>query len=170
MTCELCQKLAAKRAYVPDIAIAGGLSTEDHIFKVLAMGAPFVKSTCIGRALMIPGMVGKNIGLWIDANDLPKTISKFGSTVEEIFVCYEEVKEKIGDRMKELPLGALGIYSFVKKLQVGLQQIMAGARKFRLDTISRRDVVSLTEEAAKISGLDYVMDAYRQEAMDIIDS
>jgi glutamate synthase domain-containing protein 2 len=43
--------------------MAGGFSTEDHIFKVLAMGAPFVKAVCMGRALMIPGMVGKNIGL-----------------------------------------------------------------------------------------------------------
>ena len=117
---------------------------------------------------MIPGMVGKNIGLWINANDLPKTIGKFGDTVEEIFVCYEEVKEKFGDRIKELPLGALGIYSFARKLQVGLQQIMAGARKFKIDTISRRDVAALTEEAAKVSGLTYVMDAYREEAEKII--
>jgi len=170
MTQELCDKLAAKGAFVPDIAIAGGFSTEDHIFKVLAMGAPYTKAVCIGRALMIPGMVGKNIGLWIDANDLPKTISKFGDSIEEIFVCYEEVKEKVGDRINELPLGALGIYSYAKKLQVGLQQIMSGARKFKLDTITRNDVAALTEEAAKISGLAYIMDAYRQEALEIIDS
>lgn len=170
MTQELCDKLAAKGAFVPDIAIAGGFSTEDQIFKVLAMGAPYTKAVCIGRALMIPGMVGKNIDLWIKANDLPKTISKFGDTVEEIFVCYEEVKEKVGDRINELPLGALGIYSYAKKLQVGLQQLMAGARKFKIDTMTRKDVAALTEEAAKISGLPYIMDAYRQEALEIIDS
>ena len=170
MTNELCDKLAAKGAYIPDIAIGGGLSTEDQIFKVLAMGAPYTKAVCMGRALMIPGMVGKNIDLWIKANDLPKTISKFGDTVEEIFVCYEEVKEKIGDRIKELPLGALGIYSFAKKLQVGLQQIMAGARRFKVDTICRKDVTALTEEAAKVSGLSYIMDAYREEAEKIINS
>jgi len=65
MTYELCQRLAARGAYVPAIAIAGGLSTEDHIFKVLAMGAPFVKAVCMGRALLIPAMVGKNIGIWL---------------------------------------------------------------------------------------------------------
>ena len=80
------------------------------------------------------------------------------------------MKEKIVDRIKELPLGALGIYSFAKKLQVGLQQIMAGARKFKVDTISRKDVVALTEEATKVSGLAYVMDAYREEAEKIINS
>ena len=54
MTYNLCQLLEKKGAYVPDIAIGGGLSTEDHMFKVLAMGAPYVKAVCLGRAIMIP--------------------------------------------------------------------------------------------------------------------
>ena len=66
MTNELCSALAAKGERVPDIAIAGGFSTEDHVFKVLAMGAPCTKAVCMGRALMIPGFVGKNIDVWIE--------------------------------------------------------------------------------------------------------
>ncbi len=98
MTQDLCQKLAAKKQFVPDIAIAGGFSSEDHVFKVLAMGSPFVKAVCMGRALMIPGMVGKNIGEWLKEgpNALPKTVSEFGSTVEEIFVSYEDLVAKYG--------------------------------------------------------------------------
>jgi len=42
--------------------------------------------------------------------------------------------------------------------------MMAGARKFKVDTISRKDVAALTEEAARVSGLNYVMDAYREIA------
>lgn len=164
MTYELCQKLAAKGEYVPDIAIAGGFSTEDHIFKVLAMGAPYTKATCFGRALMIPGMVGKNIERWIKESDLPNAVSHFGKTVEEIFVCYETLKAKYGDQVKEIPLGAIGVYSYCDKLRVGLQQLMAGSRNFRLSTISRKDLMSLTEEAAKVSGVPYVMDAFREEA------
>jgi hypothetical protein len=41
LTYEMCKKLADKGAYIPPIAIAGGLSLEDHIFKALALGAPF---------------------------------------------------------------------------------------------------------------------------------
>ena len=69
-----------------DIAIAGGFSTEDHLFKVLAMGAPYTKAVCMGRAMMIPGMVGKNVGLWLQQGEdaLPKTVSQFGTKVEEI--------------------------------------------------------------------------------------
>lgn len=164
MTYELCQKLSAKGEYVPDIAIGGGFSTEDHIFKVLAMGAPYTKAACFGRALMIPGMVGKNIEKLIKENNLPKTVSQYGNTVEEIFVCYEALKDNYGDQIKEIPLGAIGIYSYCDKLKVGLQQFMAGSRNFRVATISRKDLMSLTEEAAKVSGIPYVMDAFREEA------
>ena len=170
MTNELCAKLAAKGAYVPDIAIAGGLSTEDHIFKVLAMGAPWTKAVCMGRAIMIPGMVGKNIGIWLEEGNLPRNVSQHGSSVEEIFVTYETLVAKYGkDKVGELPLGAIGLYTFADKLKVGLQQLMAGSRSFRASTISRRDVFALTEEAARVSGIAHVMDAYRKEAEAIID-
>jgi len=171
MTNDFCRKLAAKGAFIPDIAIAGGFSTEDHIFKVLAMGAPFTKAVCMGRAMMIPGMVGKNIGHWLQegANALPKTVSQFGSKVEEIFICYEDLVAKYGKvTVKEMPLGAIALYTFADKLKVGLQQLMAGSRNFKVSTISRNDVMALTPEAAQVSGIPYVMDAYREEAEKII--
>jgi glutamate synthase domain-containing protein 2 len=168
MTYDLCSMLAAKGAHVPDIAIAGGFSTEDHIFKAIAMGAPFVKAVCMGRALMIPGMVGKNVANWLADGKLPKTVSQYGSTVEEIFVDYEILRARYGDEVKEMPLGAIAFYSFADKLRVGLQQLMAGSRNFRVSTISRDDLIALTEEAAKVSGIPYVMDAYRKEAELII--
>ncbi len=172
MAYNLCRRLAEKGAWVPDIAFAGGFSSEDHIFKALSLGAPYCKAVCMGRALMIPGMVGKNIGRWLDGKDggLPPTVSKFGTTKQEIFVCYEELKEKYGKEVDSFPLGAIGIYSAGEKLRVGLQQLMAGARKWRVDLMSRKDLFSLTEEAAGVTGIPYVMDAYKEEAMEIIDA
>ena len=67
-----------------------------------------------------------------------------------------------------MPLGAIGIYTYAQKFKVGLQQLMAGARKFKLSEITRNDVMALTEEAAKISGIAYVMDAYKDEAEKIL--
>jgi len=167
---EFSQKLADKGERVPDIAFAGGFSSEDGVFKALALGAPFTKAVCMGRALMIPGMVGKNIAQWLKDGKLPKTVSQFGSNPEEIFVCYEEVKELVGaDEMKNIPLGALGIYSFCEKIRVGLQQLMAGARCFNTSAISRRDLMSLTEECAKVTGIPYLMNAYREEAMEVLE-
>jgi glutamate synthase domain-containing protein 2 len=170
MTVELADILKKQGAWVPDLAFAGGFSAEDHVFKCLALGAPYVKAVCMGRALMIPGMVGKNIERWLNGKDggLPKTVSKYGSTKEEIFVSYEEIKDKYGDEADRMPLGAIGIYSATEKIRVGLQQIMAGARKWEVPYITRSDLVSLTEECAKVTGIPYVMDAYRQDALDII--
>jgi glutamate synthase domain-containing protein 2 len=174
MAHELCAALEKKGKFVPDVAISGGFSTEDHIFKVLAMGAPYVKAVCMGRALMIPGFVGDNIdgivrggkmGTW---EKLPNTVSQYGETAEQIFVTYATLRDRFGARMKEMPLGAVALYTFVDKLRTGLTQFMAGARSFRLDTINRADVVALTEDAAKVSGLAYVMDAYREEAQRIL--
>lgn len=170
LTYEFCQKLTKKGMRLPDIAIAGGFSTEDHIFKVIAMGSPYVKAVCMGRALMIPGMVGKNIAEWLKKKELPPTVSAYGKTEKEIFVCYEELLEKYGNDMKDIPLGAVGIYSFVQKLKVGLQQLMAGSRNFKLETISRNDLMSLSEDAAKVSKIPYVMDAYRDEAEAILNN
>ena len=167
---EFCGKLTKRGMKVPDIAMAGGFSTEDGVFKSIAMGAPFVKAVCMGRALMIPGMVGKNIGKWIDKGELPKSISKYGSQAEEIFVCYEDLKAKYGQEINEIPLGAIGLYTYCQKFKTGIQQLMAGSRNFNLGTISRKDLMALSEEAAYVSGIPYVMDAYRDEAEEILDA
>ena len=171
MAVELSDRLAEKGEWVPDLAFAGGLSAEDHVFKCLAMGAPYVKAVCMGRALMIPGMVGKNIGRWLQGEDggLPKTVSRYGNTKEEIFVCYEELKSKYGKEADKMPLGALGVYSGVEKIRVGLQQLMAGARKWKVGLVQRGDLASLTEECTRVTGVPYIMDAYREEALKIID-
>jgi glutamate synthase domain-containing protein 2 len=162
---EFAGKLEKKGMRVPDLAFAGGFSDEPSVFKALAMGSPYVRAVCMGRGLMIPGMVGKNIEKWLKEGDLPKSVSKYGSSAEEIFVCYEELKEKFGPRMKEIPMGAIGIYTYASKFRTGLQQIMAGSRNFNLSTITRDDLMALTEEAAGVSGISYVMEARYDEAM-----
>ncbi len=168
LTYEYCEKLTKRGIRVPDIALAGGFATEDGIYKAMAMVSPYTKAICMGRALMIPGMVGKNIAKWLEKDKLPKSVSKYGLKVEEIFVCYEELKAKYGKGMKDLPLGAMGLYTLCQKMQAGLQQLMAGSRNFRLSNLGRKDLMALTEEAAKVSGIPYVMDAYREEAEAIL--
>ncbi len=168
---QFAKILADRGERPPDMAFAGGFSSEDGVFKALALGSPFTKAVCMGRALMIPGMVGKNIRQWLQEGKLPNTVGQFGSTPEEIFVCWEEVKKIVGaDEMKNIPWGAIGIFSYVDKIKVGLQQLMAGARCFSIAAITRRELMSLTEECAKVTGIPYLMDAYREEAMEILKS
>ena len=167
---EFCQKLSRRGMRIPDIAMAGGFSTEDGVFKAIAMGAPFVKAVCMGRALMIPGMVGKNIGNWLEKGELPKSVSKYGNQAEEIFVSYQDLKAKYGPEIKDIPMGAIGLYTYCQKFKTGMQQLMAGSRNFNLSTISRKDLMALSEEAAYVSGIPYVMNAYRDEAEEILDA
>ncbi len=172
MAYELCEILEKRGLWVPDIAFAGGFSSEDHVFKALALGSPYCKAICMGRALMIPGMVGKNTEKWLRGEDggLPSTVSRFGSTKEEIFMNYEVLRDKYGSEVDNMPLGAIGLFSATDKIKVGLQQLMAGSRNWEIKYITRNDLCSLTEECAKVTGIPYVMDAYREEAMDVINS
>ncbi|RJP37118.1 MAG: FMN-binding glutamate synthase family protein, partial [Desulfobacteraceae bacterium] len=57
---EYASILAAKGQRVVDMSFAGGFALEDSIFKALALGAPYTKLVCMGRAIMIPGFLGSN--------------------------------------------------------------------------------------------------------------
>lgn len=165
---KFASQLKAKGKYVPDLAIAGGFSLEDHIFKALALGAPFFKAVCMGRSLMIPAFVGKNIQRWIKEDKLPTEIKKHGDVVERIFINAENLKTKFGKDFDKLPLGAVAMYTFCDRLKLGLQQLMAGARKFALKYIDRNDIVALTKEAAEVTGIPYVMESDMEEAERIL--
>jgi len=174
---ECARRLATNGEWVPDLAMGGGFSTEDHIFKVLAMGSPYFKAVCMGRALMIPGFVGSNIERVLKGGSdtprnwekLPPGIARYGQTVEQIFVTYEELKEKWGEKLEQIPLGAIAMYTYIDKLRTGLTQFMAGARSFRLDTLKREDVIALTEEAARVSGIKNVMETQREVMLKILE-
>jgi len=161
---KFATELKAKGKYVPDIAMAGGFSLEDHIFKAIAMGAPFVKAVCMGRATLIPAMIGKNIQKWFLEEKLPPEIKKHGETIEKIFVMAETLKSKFGKDYEKIPAGAIAMYTFCDRLKLGLQQLMAGARKFAIKHIERSDLVSLTREAAEVTGIPYVMESDMEEA------
>lgn len=168
---QYAKRLDEKGAYLPSLAIAGGFSLEDHIFKGLALGAPYVKAVCMGRATMIPAMVGKNIGLCLNGNgSLPKEISQYGTDIDHIYIMAEKLKERYGRDFSRIPPAALGVYTFLDRIGAGLQQLMAGARKFQLKYISRGDLVALTREAAEVSGIPYIMDADREEVDKILGS
>ncbi len=164
---QMCERLRAKGAYVPPIAIAGGLSLEDHLFKAIALGAPYVKAVCLGRAIMTAAMVGKTHGKLMAAK-MEKQGKSVGEGYERLFAVGSQLKKKYGKDFEKLPAGAIGMYSYIDRLRQGLQQLMAGARKFALEYISRDDLVALTREASEVSGIPYVMDSDREEIAKIL--
>jgi hypothetical protein len=177
---EYCQILE-KKIRIPDLSFAGGLAREDHLFKALALGSPYVKLVCMGRAPMIPGVLGSNIegvfrpekkaqlnGHW---EELPTSVTALGKYPEEIFAGWESVQAKVGkDEMKNIPFGAIAMYAFADKIACGLQQFMAGARKFRLSEIKRSDLVSANRETEEVSGICFMTTANDDRAKIILNS
>jgi hypothetical protein len=178
---EYASILAAKGADVVDLSFAGGFALEDHIFKAIALGAPYSKLVCMGRAIMIPGYLGSNIegalhpdrkeavcGNW---DTLPKTVTDVGDHPEAIFANYFDVEKKVGKKeMKNIPYGAIAFYTMADKLACGLQQLMAGARKFSLDQIERTDLFAANRETADETGIAHVSDYNDESAKKILNS
>jgi len=163
---EYLSRLERKGAFIPSCAIAGGIALEDHVFKAIALGSPYIKAVCIGRATLTASMVGKT-----NAEKIMKEHGE-GKGYEEAllltFVNMGKLKEKYGKDFSKIPPAAIGMYNYYDRLATGLQQVMAGARKFSLNLIERNDLMSLTREAAEISGIPYVMDADREEVERIL--
>lgn len=161
-------KLAAKGAYVPPVAIAGGFTLEDHMFKGFAMGAPYIKAIGMARSPLTAAMVGKTVGEAVRSGKIPPEYKKYGESVEQIFIAATELKDKLGSDFEKLPVGAIGVYSYFGRLAQGLRQFMCGARKFALKYITRDDIAALTKEAAEISGIRYIMDIDEEEVEQIL--
>ena len=178
-TFEYCEVLRERGIEPTDISLAGGFAREDHIFKAIALCAPYTKLVCMGRAPMIPGFLGSNIegvfnperraeisGHW---EQLPSTVKNIGKYPEEIFAGREAVREKVGNtEMSQIPFGAVAMYGYADKLACGLQQFMAGARKFSLDQLSRDDLMAANRETAEVTGIPYMTDAGDDRAMAIL--
>ncbi|MBN1256425.1 MAG: FMN-binding glutamate synthase family protein [Planctomycetes bacterium] len=168
---QYAKRLSDKGEYLPALAVAGGFTFEDQIFKGLALGAPFVKLVGMARAPIAAAMVGKTIGRSIDSNEIPVYIGRFGNSRDEIFVTASSLRKELGNKeFERLPAGALGLYTYYERLAQGLRQLMAGSRKFALEFIERNDLASLTQEAANISGIKYIMDVDQTEAEKILDN
>lgn len=173
--------LENKGIKVPDMSFAGGFAREDHLFKAMALGAPYTKLVCMGRAPMIAGFLGSNIegvfyperkaelnGHW---EALPPSVTEYGKYPEEIFAEWETIKNKVGqDEMKNIPFGAVALVGYADKLGAGLQQFMAGARKFSLSEIKRSDIIASNHETAEITGIPFMTDALNDKAMGILNA
>jgi glutamate synthase domain-containing protein 2 len=170
LTYNYVHQLAKAGEYIPDIIFAGGITFEDQIFKALALGAPYVKAVGMARGPMAATMVGKTIGKRIQEGQIPVYVERFGNSAEEIFVTAPELKMKYKERFNEIPTGAMGLYSYFKRLSQGVRQLMAGNRKFALSYITRDDIAALTQEAANISGIPYVLDVDKDEVEKILKS
>ncbi|MEI6554126.1 MAG: glutamate synthase-related protein [Paludibacter sp.] len=176
---EYCEILRKRGITPPDISFAGGFAREDHLFKAMSLGAPYTKLICLGRAPMIAGFLGSNIEgtffpdkkaqLNAHWDKLPSTVTEYGIYPEEIFSMWENIKNKVGvNEMKNIPFGAIAMSGYADKLGAGLQQFMAGARKFNLNELSREDLISANRETADVTNIPFMTDALDNQAKAVL--
>ncbi len=126
LTWKFADQLAKQGEFVPDLAFAGGITFEDQIFKALSLGAPYVKAVGMARCPLAAAMVGKTIGGRINDGQIPVYVERFGSTRTRSSSPRPSCKRRFGDRFDDLPTGAIGVYTYFKRLSQGLRQMMAG--------------------------------------------
>ncbi|MEW5819276.1 MAG: FMN-binding glutamate synthase family protein [Cyanobacteriota bacterium] len=165
---NFARKLDEQGKYVPDIVVAGGLTLEDHMYKALALGAPYVKAIGMGRSSLTAAMVGKTVGRMVDDENVTGPVEKYGRNADEIFIYGSGIRKRFGSDVKHLTYGAVALYTYYERLKQGLRQLMCGNRKFKLEYISRDDIASLTREVSNITGVQYIMDCDKDEVEKIL--
>ena len=170
--------LRARGHYVPDIAIAGGFVNETQIFKAIAMSnlgdghGPYVKAVAMARAPLAAVMKSDYFVELARNGGVPQRFaSLYGRDPETFFITVPELRKRHGDAVgTDIPWPAVGLYTYFQdRLGVGLKQLMAGARKWRLDLLSREDIVALTERASHVTGIPTLEEAAQQAIETILD-
>jgi hypothetical protein len=158
-----CAQLLKKRGrHVPDIVMAGGFIEETSIFKSIAMsnfgGEPLVKGVLLGRSPITAAMKANYFRLLAEQGKLPKSFAdRYGTAPEKFFIAAPSLKTTYGKRFSEIPMEAIGVYTYLTdRVGVGLKQLMAGTRKWKLSLLERSDLMSLSERAAKVTGIPTV--------------
>ena len=146
--------------YVPDMSMAGGFVNETQMYKAIAMSnfgnGPFIKSITMARAPLTAAMKSLYFTELAEKGRLPRDFAnKYGNNPEKFFIAAEELKTEYGSKVgNEIPWPAVGVYTYLyERLGIGLKQMLAGSRKFKLDLIDRGDIASMSKLAAEVTGI-----------------
>lgn len=147
---QIAGKLRTSGLELPALAITGGFSSEDQVFKALALGGQAMTVVGLCRASMTAAMMGKSIGERIRKGEVPKHMERLGGTVEELFADLADLRFLYGKAADDFSLGAVGVYSYLNKIAFGLRHFGALNRKFDLNLWDKNDLIPLTGEAKAI--------------------
>jgi len=167
--------LKSKGKHVPDLVMAGGFVNETQMFKAMAMSdlgdGPTVKAIAMARAPITATFKGDTFGKLAAEGKLPKKFAEeYGDSPEKFFITAPDLAHAYPDSKlgEDMPWSAVALYTyFYERLGIGLKQLMAGSRKFKLKYLGREDLAALTPRAAKISGLP-LMEELEVDAMEAI--
>ncbi len=134
------------------------------MFKAIALSifggnngrGPFVKTITMARSQLTAAMKSLYFTELAEKNRLPRDFAnKYGNRPEQFFIAGEELRTKYGDKVgDEIPWSAVGVYTYLKERPgLGLKQMLAGTRKFKLNLIDRSDIAALTKLASEVTGI-----------------
>jgi hypothetical protein len=146
----IAKQMKKEGLYVPGITITGGLASEDQVFKALAYGDGLVTAIGLCRASMAAAMCGKKIGEQIKAGNTPELFKKYGATIEEIFADLPDLRALYGRQANEFSPGAIGVFSYLNKIALGLRHFAALNRKFDVSLLDKSDLIALTADAREL--------------------
>lgn len=147
---SIAKQMKKENLYIPAITITGGLASEDQVFKALAFGDGLVTSIGLCRASMAAAMSGKKIGEMIAAGKTPELFKNYGSTVREIFSDLPDLRALYGKRADEFSPGAIGVFSYLNKIAMGIRHFAALNRKFDISLLDKSDLIALTADAREL--------------------
>ena len=169
-----CAEILKKKGrYMPDLIMAGGFINETQIFKAIAMSNfgdhPYVKAVLMARSPLTAVMKASYFNELSEKGKLPRDFAeRYGGTPDKFFIMAPMLKMEFGERFKSIPWEAVALYTYLnERIGVGLKQLMAGARKWKLNLLNRNDIVSLTERAAKATGIPLI-EEIEQDALERI--
>ncbi len=144
------KKMKAENRPLPALTMTGGFSSEDQVFKSLALGGGAVTAVGICRAAMAAAMTGENVGKRIREGKVPRIFQRFGGTVEEIYADLADLRAIYGREADGFSLGAVGVFSYLNKIAFGLRHLAALNRKFDISLLDRSDLIPLTFQAREL--------------------
>ena len=147
--------------YVPDISMTGGFINETQIFKAIALSnfdgkSPFVKTVTMARSPLTAAMKSRYFCELAEKGRLPRDFTnKYGNSPNKFFIVADDLKAHYGDQIgTAIPWSAVGVYTYLsERISLGLKQLLAGTRKFKLDLIDRGDLAALTKRASEVTGI-----------------
>ena len=146
VVCREAALIKERGEWLPAITITGGFSSEDQVFKSLAYGNGLVDAVGISRAAMAAAMSGKQIGTMLQKGQVPKHVEKYGDSVETVFWDLPELRALYGKEADSFSPGAIGVFSYLNKINFGLKHFAALNRKFDLALLNQRDLIPLTRD------------------------
>jgi len=144
---SILEKLQDQYDYLPAINITGGFAGEADVFKALALGDGKVTTVGLCRAAMAAAMNAAAVGKLIESGNVPAHLQKYGTTVQEIFADLPDLRALYGTQADSFSPGAIGVFSYLRKIAFGVQHFAALNRKFDIALLGKEDLIPLTQAA-----------------------